>query len=219
MNGRGQVLEEKVAELETSASDATRTTKELVNSVSFATSEIESLKKSVKNLKETIIEKEESMENRLKEDIRVLRDEKLYMEVYQRRENLRFHGIEEDSDSGDENTKEVLVGFMKKELEIEEADTFEFHRIHRIGKKDPSRDKPRQIIARFLRYSNRERVMNAAKKLKGKNFGISADLPKEIVDRRKKLMPECKQAKKDGKNAFFSRSEPDKLFVEGFRIR
>jgi len=61
--------------------------------------------------------------------------------------------------------------------------------------------------------------MNAAKKLKGKNFGISADLPKEIVHRRKKLMPEYKQAKKDGKNAFFSRSEPDKLFVEGFCVR
>ena len=144
MNGRGKVLEEKVAELEISANDATRTTKELDNSVSFATSEIESLKKSVKNLKETIIEKEESMENRLKEDIRALRDEKLYMEVYQRRENLRFYGIEEDSDSGDDNTKEVLVGFTKKELEIEEA---RFQGIHRIGKKDLSRDKPRQIIA------------------------------------------------------------------------
>jgi len=47
--------------------------------------------------------------------------------------------------------------------------------------------------------------MGAAKKLKGKNFGITAGLPKEIVDRRKKLMPEYKQAKKDGKNAFFSR--------------
>jgi len=110
----------------------------------------------VKNLKETIIEKEESMENRLNEDIRVLRDEKLYMEVYQRRENVRFYGIKEDSDSGNENTKEVLVGFMKKELENEEADTFEFQRIHWIGKMDPSRDKPRQIIARFLRYSDRE---------------------------------------------------------------
>ena len=28
-----------------------------------------------------------------------------------------------------------------------------------------------------------------------------------------------KQVKKDGKNAFFSGSEPDKLFVEGFCVR
>ena len=95
------------------------------------------------------------------------------------------------------------MSFMKKELEIEEGDTFEFQRIHWIGKRDPPRDKPRQIIARFLRSSDREKVTSTAKKLKGKNFGISVDLPKEIVDQRKKLMPEYKQAKKDGKNAFF----------------
>ena len=42
----------------------------------------------------------------------------------------------------------------------------EFQRIHRVGKKNTSSGKPRQIIARFLRYPDREEVMSNAKKLK-----------------------------------------------------
>ena len=69
-----------------------------------------------------------------------MRDEKIYMEVYQRPENLRFYGIREASGSTEENVKEVLVGFMQNELDISEADTIEFQRIHRIGRLNPSQD-------------------------------------------------------------------------------
>lgn len=55
-----------------------------------------------------------------------------------------------------------------------------------------------QIIARFLRYLDREEVMSNAKKLKGKNFGISADLPKEIMERRRKKMQRFRKAKEEG---------------------
>ena len=87
---------------------------------------------------------------------------------------------------------------MQNELDISKADTIEFQRIHRIRRLNPSQDKPRPIIARFLRYSDRELVMSRAKKLKGKGFGISADLPKDVVKRRKELMPKFKKAKEDG---------------------
>ena len=87
---------------------------------------------------------------------------------------------------------------MQTELDISEADTIEFQGIQRSGRLNPSHDKPRPIIARFLRYSDRELVMSRAKKLKGKGLGISADLPKDIVKRRKELMPKFKKAKEDG---------------------
>ena len=77
----------------------------------------------------------------------------------------------------------------------------------------PQAPKPRQIIARFLRYSDRERFMNNARKLKGKNFRISADLSKEIVDRRKKARPKFFAAKKAGKSAYFSRAEPNNYLL------
>ena len=54
--------------------------------------------------------------------------------------------------------------------------------------------------------------------MKGKGLGISADLPKEIVNRRKELMPKFKKAKEDGQSAFFKCSEPDKLYTEGIQV-
>ena len=138
------------------------------------------------------------------------------MEVYQRRENLRFFGIKEKADK-EEDAREVLVGFLKTELGMENANQIEFQRVHRVGKRVSSNGKPRQLIARFLKYPQREQVMSNARKLKGKNFGISPDLPSEINFGKKK-MKQFKQAKKDGKTTFFSRAEPDKLFIDGVEM-
>lgn len=41
-----------------------------------------------------------------------MKDEELYMEVYNRRENLGFFGIKEEA--AQEDTKEVLVNFFNK---------------------------------------------------------------------------------------------------------
>jgi len=60
-----------------------------------------------------------------------------------------------------------------------------------------------------------KRVMSNARKLKDKNFGISVDLPKETVDQRKKVRPKFFAGKKVGKSAYFSRAEPNKLFIDG----
>ena len=73
-----------------------------------------------------------------------LKDEKLYMEVYNRRENLPFFGIGEEAVQ--KNSKEVLVNFLTKELGIEGPSAMEFQRVHRVGKQNPSNGKPRQII-------------------------------------------------------------------------
>ncbi|XP_020619744.1 protein unc-13 homolog C-like [Orbicella faveolata] len=218
VDGKVNKLQDKAEQFESFSRDATTKLKVLDEGMSFANTEIENLKKKVKLLEQTIQENTVNTENKFKGKIEALRNEKLYMEVYQRRENLRFYGIAESFHLSEENVKEVLIGFIQKELNISEADSFEYQRVHRIGKRDPSQEKPRPIIARFLRYSDRERVMSSARKLKGTGFGISPDLPKEIVDRRKELMPKFKKAKEDGKSAFFKRSEPDKLFIEGIRI-
>ena len=55
------------------------------------------------------------------------------MEVYQRRKNVRFFGMKEAA-TAQEDTKDVLVDFLKTELGIKAADDIEFQRIHRIGK-------------------------------------------------------------------------------------
>jgi len=75
-----------------------------------------------------------------------LKDEKLYMEVYQRHENLGFFGIK-GAAASEEETREILVDFLKTELGMEDANGLEFQRMHRIGKRRSSDGKPRHIIA------------------------------------------------------------------------
>ena len=47
---------------------------------------------------------------------------------------------------------------------------------------------------------------------------VYADYPKEIQERRRKLWPRLKQAREDGKRAFFDKKEPDKLIVNGHLV-
>lgn len=44
---------------------------------------------------------------------------------------------------------------------------------------------------------------------------IYSDLTREIQESRKKQWPLLKRAREEGKTAFFSKKEPNKLFFEG----
>ena len=79
-----------------------------------------------------------------------------------------------------------------------------FQRVHRLGK-PRRRGDPRPIIARFLRYQDREKVIQKARaKLKGKNDAVFEDIPKELYELRKKQQNKLKRARQDGLKAFFS---------------
>ena len=120
-----------------------------------------------------IKELQERVEER-KDEIGDSHKQILYLEVYSRRKNLKLEGIPElPESSGEQNaiwkedTKVVLVNFMENVLEIEDAKDLEFQRVHRIGKlKSYNGNGSQTIIARFLRFSDREPVLNAAATLK-----------------------------------------------------
>ena len=44
---------------------------------------------------------------------------------------------------------------------------------------------------------------------------VYVDFPDEIRHRRKTQWPRMKKAREEGKTAFFSNPEPDKLFIDG----
>ena len=66
------------------------------------------------------------------------------------------------------------------EIQPGEVQKIEFQRVHRVGKTNVE-TKPRAIIARFLSYQDREFIFSKSSLLKDSQFGISADLPKEII--------------------------------------
>jgi len=92
------------------------------------------------------------VENYCDDKYKDLQDQLLYAEVYKRRENLRFYGIEEKT-GAKEDTHSVLQELFVQVLEIQsgEVQKIEFQWLHRVGKINAD-GKPRVIIARFLRY-------------------------------------------------------------------
>ena len=112
---------------------------------------------------------------------------------------------EQTSQREAENTKEIVYKFMEEEMRISNPrDSIEFQRIHRVGK--PKDDCPRPIIARFLRYADREMVLHQARKtLKNKDFSVFEDIPKELYKLRKTQSKKFKDAKDRGYNVYFSK--------------
>ena len=159
------------------------------------------------------IEAVERKEEQREEKIKNLENQILYQEVYNRRENLRIFGIPEAA-QGVENTSEVVYKFFEDELELENARDIEFQRIHRLGKKKAGY--PRPIIARFLRFPEREFIFKSVRGLgEESEVKVFADFPQQIRERRKKQWPIMKKAREEGKVAYFDRQEPDQLYIDG----
>ena len=95
------------------------------------------------------------------------------METYSRRENAKFFGLPEGPSTSNgeermqdgielpaEDSKEVIYNFLQEHLQIDRPrDKIEFQRVHRLGKPNASA-RPRPIIARFLRYGDKQLVMD-----------------------------------------------------------
>ena len=73
---------------------------------------------------------------------------------YSRRENVKFENVPEEDPK--EDTEMVLRSFLERELGFSDAANIEIQRVHRLSKK--KEEKPRPILARFLRYKDCEKL-------------------------------------------------------------
>lgn len=67
-------------------------------------------------------------------------------------------------------------------------------------------------MAKFSEFSQRQEVRKSAINLKGTEFGISEQLPGEIMQRRKTLQPKLKELRNKNIKAHFVR---DKIYTNG----
>jgi len=116
----------------------------------------------------------------------------LYLEAYSRQENLKFEGIPElvemtdqQNATSNEDTKKVFANFMEDVLWIEDAKDIEFQRVNRMGKSRTVGNCTRTIITRFFSFPDREKVFNCGQKLKGTDYKMFEDIPKELHELRK----------------------------------
>ncbi|XP_045107879.1 caM kinase-like vesicle-associated protein [Portunus trituberculatus] len=77
----------------------------------------------------------------------------------------------------------------------------EIERAHRVGKQSEQRDRP--VIVRFSRFSDREAVLRNCPKLRGTNIYINEDLPLTSQAIKRVKMPLLRQARNEGKIAYF----------------
>lgn len=209
-------LEARTTKLEDFEAVAKKDIEDLKNSCSFNGDQCkkskDALKKQLDGQNERIASLQ-AKEKELSDKISELTSKGLYLEAYSRRENIKFFNIPEPPE-GDEDTEETLRAFMETELGFRNARTAEIQRVHRLNRRKNATG-PRAIIARFLRYKDVDEIFALGRRLEGSGFQMFHDLPLDIIKRRKDQMAVYKKARRDGMRASFSRSQPDKLYING----
>ena len=154
---------------------------------------------------------------RLEKEKGEMKEELNYLQSQSMRNNLIFSNIKEEINETVERTEAILRQFMVKDMKIAQdlVNEMKFDRVHRIGQ-NRADGKSRQIVARFTMYKDREIVRKQRKHLKGTAYFMAEQFPKEISERRRKLLPKLKKAKEEGKDAWISY---DTLYVNGVAVK
>lgn len=186
-----------------------KTVAELTRSLEFSQAEIVELKNEIVELKKTKTSFEDSIKSLTvdlgssSKTVSELEDRCNYQEDYSRRNNLQIVGLDENQGGETwEQTASKVSKLLEEKLELPGV---QMERAHRVGR---GMDRgPRPIIARFARFQDREAARRNAVKLRGTNVFFNEDLCKASQEIRKAKLPLLKQARSEGKIAYFSHTK------------
>ena len=136
----------------------------------------------------------ESLERKvddLDNDNRALREDLDSIEQYSRRNCLVVHGIPESKEDSRDAALHVFNGRLDVPVTPHCID-----RSHRLGRFQPSSNKPRPVIVKFVSYETRRQVFLAKRRLKGTKIVITENLTKRRSDllNRTRAQPDIKAA-------------------------
>ncbi|KAJ3646487.1 hypothetical protein Zmor_024073 [Zophobas morio] len=156
--------------------------------------ELKTIKKENEELKITIAEQGERLENLEKET---------------RKRNIVIKGLEDTAveSTGDLQMKiEELIARIGVSLNgsLDTNETF------RLGKFREGKIRP--ILVKLQSFDKKIEIYKKAKKLKDSNIWIDDDVTKTVQDIRRRLVPHLKVARQNGKKAFL---KYDQLIIEG----
>ncbi|XP_071177823.1 protein unc-13 homolog C-like [Mytilus edulis] len=151
-----------------------------------------------------------------KNENKEVRDKLVDIESQNLKQNLVFFEIEEASENNEgakggatgstynENCVNKILEFCENQLKIENAkDKITLEKAYRLGKRKNGAAKPRSIVWKFRKFEDREMIRSVSNRLKNTNYGISPQYPKEVLERRKKLVPiMLKERKKNQKSLY-----------------
>jgi hypothetical protein len=145
-----------------------------------------------------------------------LKDEIVYLQSQSMRNNLVFSNIPEAPLEGPDVAEAKLREFMTDKMKIAKdiVDKMGFERVHRIGPKIDG--KTRKLVAKFSLFKERELVRKQWKALEGTPYYVNEQFPKEVIDKRRKLVPKMKDARREGKTAWIAY---DTLYINGKPVK
>lgn len=180
------------------------TINEVTKSLEFTQSELDEEKFEVKQLHRARKE-DQDLIRRLSDElqeksvlIKDLEERYNYQEDYNRRNNLQIMGVEENQQETWEQTALKVTELLDKKMQLP---NMEIERAHRVGQRTETRHRP--IIARFTKFCDREAVLRNAAKLRGTRIFIHEDLCQASQNIRKEKLPLLKEARSEGKIAYF----------------
>ena len=157
-------------------------------------------------------------------------------ELYSKRLNVIFHGIDEDPANVWETRKEsekILKSFLVNQLKIEHGNDIDFSDVHRLPQhplyKNGNRI-TRPIIVKLTNMWDKKTIYRSLRALKSVNetrklanksvIFVSDHLPQELQDQKKKLVPYFIEAKKNNQKAIWKIEEAQYcLYVDGAKVK
>ena len=122
----------------------------------------------------------------------ILEDKHEYLENQSRRNNVKLIGVpESDNAESWEESEERFKESVKSALEID-ASVMAIERAHRVGKKGGKKGRngevlPRPIVAKFLNWQDREKVLKSARDKRPNGLFFVEDLARRTLEKREAL--------------------------------
>lgn len=138
--------------------------------------------------------------NNLKIEVKVLQEKIKLADDHKRKNNIIFFGMNEEPN---ESIMESIIKLLRKNMDIH-ITSQEINNAYRLGAKKDS--KPRPILVTFITNWRKNEILKNKKKLDSGIY-IKEDLSKEILEKRKELMPQLKEERAKGKICYFVRDK------------
>lgn len=136
------------------------------------------------------------------------------LENRSRRNNLQVTGIPEKPNETWEDSEALVKSILKDKLGLASEPRIE--RAHRVGKPDSSpRNLARPIVCRLYDWKEKNHILKQARVHKPTGLYVNEDVAEAIMAKRREQMPRLKQAKQEGKIAYFVL---DKLVIKEKRF-
>ncbi|XP_052817962.1 uncharacterized protein LOC128243984 [Mya arenaria] len=146
-----------------------------------------------------------------------MRAELVYLQAQSMHNNLVFRNIPEaqGANASPEDCERVIRDFMMEKMKLaqELVDSFKFDRVHRMGQR--RQGSSRNIVAKFTLFKERELVRSQSSALKGTGNYVFEQFPREVSEKRRRMVPRIKEEQRKGNRAWLSY---DTLYVNGHPV-